>query len=82
MANTRKKSSRTANNKQVPASTSNLTPPYGTPSTSNLSHPYGTPCKSSLESLNDEAATKLLDMGPEIDSLRKFKNSTDSNNCR
>ena len=70
MANTRKKSSHTANNKQVPASTSNL------------SHPYGIPCKSSLESLNDEAATKLLDMGPEIDSLRKFKNSTDSNNCR
>ena len=32
---------------------------------------------SSLESLNDEAATKLLDMGPEIESLRKSRNITD-----
>ena len=54
MANTRKKSSsRAANKQQVPAT------------------------MSSLESLNDEAATKLLDMGPEIESLRKFKIITD-----
>ena len=51
MANTRKKSSsRAANKQQVPAT------------------------MSSLESLNDEAATKLLDMGPEIESLRKSRN--------
>ena len=58
MANTRKKSSsRAANKQQVPAT------------------------MSSLESLNDEAATKLLDMGPEIESLRKSRNiSTEDRN--
>ena len=57
MANTRKKSSsRAANKQQVPAT------------------------MSSLESLNDEAATKLLDMGPEIESLRKSKIITDDRN--
>ena len=57
MANTRKKSSsRAANKQQVPAT------------------------MSSLESLNDEAATKLLDMGPEIESLRKSKIIIDDRN--